>query len=546
MSHKVTFNVADSEANVLGCDVLLDEFTTAEFETGTLTGVEAYGDVLVLEDETNRIYHLGHEVIAFEAGINTPTWSKESDHLYLSEGGRTRTEVTIVTESAIDLTDVNTITVDWTSYGYNSSNNETRVLVITDKAHGYGSAVAQLSYTGIFSRRENELDVSGLSGNYYLAFSKRKDVSWGSACEGNLYKLYLDDVSFSTFGNRVSPATDVGAYGATGPDLKIKWTETVPDVTTLTIETGTSDSDATPPSTWHEQSNGESITNLPADLTDKYLWYKATLQTTDDSVLPTLEWVCIYDANDNPLAAVRVDFNGEVKAVPASGTVEFLAVDPGTDIPYTVYIFGLGHTKIAYDEVSGTVTVVDTDETENVTFQIVTARITQSYIEVARTALPAARVTQSYIEVALGEDLAALPAARVTQFYIEAASPHWEYDLATESLRFIPELSAPLFGLDLSVEALSMRLSPQLSEAPLYMAYELTAHESRLLSRLSEARINTQGLCIFYTFTGHLCISEQLEAKQAVLADITEDLGIYDSLEVYEPFDYTLEVVWRT
>ena len=272
------------------------------------------------------------------------------------------------------------------------------------------------------------------------------------------------------------------------------------------------------PHEWEYRTPAQLLSNLPSPLTGKELWAQ-----------PVLDWFVAYDNNANPYAAVRVDFNGEIKAVPASGTVEFENVDPAADIPYTVYILELNHPNISYDDLSGTVTVVDADVTENVTYGIVSAR-----------------VTQFYIEVALGEDLLALPAARVTQFYMEVTSPHWEYDLTAGSLRLTPELSAPLFGLDLSVEALSMRLSPQLSEAPLYVAYVLTAHGSRLLSRLSEARINTQGLCIFYTFTGHLCILEQLEAKQAILADMTEDLGVYDSLEVYEPINYKLEVVWRT
>ena len=40
MPYNVTFDIADSKSNVLGCNALLDEFTTAEFGTGTLTDVE--------------------------------------------------------------------------------------------------------------------------------------------------------------------------------------------------------------------------------------------------------------------------------------------------------------------------------------------------------------------------------------------------------------------------------------------------------------------------------------------------------------------------
>ena len=38
MSHKVTFNVADDKANVLGCDAVVDEFGN-ELSTGNLVNV---------------------------------------------------------------------------------------------------------------------------------------------------------------------------------------------------------------------------------------------------------------------------------------------------------------------------------------------------------------------------------------------------------------------------------------------------------------------------------------------------------------------------
>ena len=48
MSYTVTFDIKDDKSNVLGCDAVLDEFTTAEFETGTLTDVEADSNTLKL------------------------------------------------------------------------------------------------------------------------------------------------------------------------------------------------------------------------------------------------------------------------------------------------------------------------------------------------------------------------------------------------------------------------------------------------------------------------------------------------------------------
>jgi hypothetical protein len=323
---------------------------------------------------------------------------------------------------------------------------------------------------------------------------------------------------------RTSLATSLGHYGSTNPDLKIKWKS----FGSCTVETGISDSDSVDPSTWYEQTNGASITDLPADLTGKYLYTRIVLGSAS-----SLEWLVVYDNADDPYAAVRIDFNGEIKAVPSTGTVDFENVDPAADIPYTVYVLGLndpgpyGYENIWPDGFDDTVTVVDADVTENVTLVI-----------------PAARVTQFYMEVAIGEDLLALPAARVTYFYIEVASPHWEYDITSNSMRIGPKLSAPLFGLDLPVEALSMRIGPVLPEAPLYVAYVLDAEGLRLLQRISEARINTQGLCIFYSFVGELCILETVETKHSINEELELDEGIYVETSVYEPFIMQAEVVW--
>jgi len=381
VSHKVTFNIADSNANVLGCDAVVDEFTTAEFEQGVLDDVEAIFNTLITTDLTPRYYYLGNEPVEWVEGINNPTWSKEDDHIYLSEGNSTRTEKTVVTAVAVNLTDIDTLYIDWQSDGYANNNNETRLRVQTGQTSGH---VTGLYFRNVFSRRENSLDVSGLSGNYYLVFSKRKNTSIGSACTGRMYGLRAD-FNYASSGNRISPPTSLDSYGATSPDLKIKWKADVPSGATVTVGTAITDSDSVLPDEgdWAVQTNGSSIDNLPADLTGMYLRTRIKMTATETS--PFLEWLVVYDNADDPYAAVRIDFNDEIKAVPATGTVEFENVDPAADISYTVYILGLNHPNISYDDLSGTVTVVDADVTENVTYDIVSARVTQFYMEVAWT-----------------------------------------------------------------------------------------------------------------------------------------------------------------
>lgn len=191
-------------------------------------------------------------------------------------------------------------------------------------------------------------------------------ASWVTASE-TIMELFE---GFSATGNIVSGSASVSAYTTTEPDLKIAWQSTEPTDTSITIETGTSDSDATPPATWYGQTSGASITDLPADLTGKYLWYKATLETTDTDATPELEWVVIWDDADSPDAAVRVECDGEVSAaVPDTGTVDFTVLANDTHA-YTAYLLPLGAEYTTTSE-SDSVTVVESNVTETVVFTLV-------------------------------------------------------------------------------------------------------------------------------------------------------------------------------
>jgi hypothetical protein len=468
MSYTVTFDVKDDKSNVLGCDALLDEFTTAEFETGTLTDVEAAANELSLENSLPPQDFTDYDTTG-------SGFSVSADTITLSNFETRNQTAYVVDDFGVDYFDYNFeiyFDVNWTasdSWAYCS------ICVLSNTLGSYQDTVDASGYAlGLRIRTDgsgnrqyilyevdggvHSQDYSTLAlGHYYFKFTRtathaylyiysdstRETLSDTLSLELTNYKSYrylyglqsTDNTTnshqisatinnlcslYPSSGNRVSEATDVGSFGSGSHDLTIKWQATTPADTTLKIETGTSDSDSTPPSTWYEQSNGESISDLPADLTGKYLWYKATLSTTDDTVAPELEWICIYDADDSPYAAVRVDFNDEIKEVDSSGTVDFTAVDVGNDQPYTAYILPLETPYWGEDFTEeGTVDVVDANVTEYITAAIPAARVTQQYIEVAAIPEPPnARVTQQYIEVAA---IPAPPSARVTQQYIEVA-----------------------------------------------------------------------------------------------------------------------------
>ena len=184
---------------------------------------------------------------------------------------------------------------------------------------------------------------------------------------------------FEGSGNRISPPTNLNAYGITEPDLRIKWREVIPAGATLTVETAITDSDTVNPSEgdWAAQTSGELISNLPADLTGKYLYTRVKM-TSVGIVTPELEWLVVWDddGSNAPYAAARIDFNSEIQAVPASGEAVFSGVAAAADQPYSVYVTQLNTPHNYSYETAGTVTVVDQNVTENVAVGIYRVRVT--------------------------------------------------------------------------------------------------------------------------------------------------------------------------
>lgn len=426
--YTVTFTTKDSADNLLGCDALLDEFTTAEFGTGTLTDVDADSKALILSRDTSPSSAISTKVkFVFKTLIGSTNVSVAEFEVKDSvEGSDLCSGGTATSRSSIGAGYVASKAVDddnatmW---------NEAFIADSSWWAYEFTSAVDLLEYT--IRARSSYLNDSPTSWDIYIWDSDEDDWiflgSESTSADWTASEIRTFDFptvfGYKTSGNKISSAVSVGSYGTSAPGLKIKWDATIPADTTLTIETGISDSNSTPPPTWYEQTNGSSITNLPADLTGKYLYYKASLATTDNAVSPKLNWLVIYDGDDSPTAAARVDFNGEIKSVPSTGSVTFTSVEAGTDLPYTVYALALDWVdkfeKIHPDGSADTVTVADADVTETVNVVIPNALVTQQYIEAAvASETRNARVTQQYVEAAV---LPEVWNAVVTQQYIEAA-----------------------------------------------------------------------------------------------------------------------------
>ena len=103
-------------------------------------------------------------------------------------------------------------------------------------------------------------------------------------------------------GSRTSLPLDLSGLGQAVSSY-IEWDATIPEDTTLTVETGISEDAETEPATWDEATSGQPIPSISAndDLTGKYLWVRQTLETEDETVTPTLHSLTVTVEGDTAI-----------------------------------------------------------------------------------------------------------------------------------------------------------------------------------------------------------------------------------------------------
>lgn len=125
----------------------------------------------------NNYYNEGLEYADWVPGYSIAvggSLSKEIDHLYLyASNAAARVERTWVTDNAINLTNVGTLEIEWANEGVSFSANITRFIVSVDKMGDYEVLTKSINKTGPFARTTDTLDVSDLTGNYYLRIHAR-------------------------------------------------------------------------------------------------------------------------------------------------------------------------------------------------------------------------------------------------------------------------------------------------------------------------------------------------------------------------------------
>lgn len=165
---KVTTHLADVATETVQGHVKVDG-TTIRIKNGIISAMVNTDTYYSEGDEGSNITGGWVNGYVVRDGVTT----KNVDHLYLraTNGGSTSlgAEIACVTNVQIDLSNIRTLRINWENIGMVASGLSSDINVSTNKA---GSAIdrnAGLTVTnGAFTRRSDFVDVSALSGLYYV------------------------------------------------------------------------------------------------------------------------------------------------------------------------------------------------------------------------------------------------------------------------------------------------------------------------------------------------------------------------------------------
>jgi hypothetical protein len=122
-----------------------------------------------------------------------------TDSMYLNaDQVRGTAERTFVTDNPVDLTCINTIAIDWENIGFNGENNRSYLVVSASSKFGrYNNNDKYLERIRPFTRRIDTLDVSTLTGTYYIRVHALDD-GWDGRSTINVYSIELIESNFTS------------------------------------------------------------------------------------------------------------------------------------------------------------------------------------------------------------------------------------------------------------------------------------------------------------------------------------------------------------
>jgi len=155
-------------------------FTVTPSNVGNYTAIvggfsEAFS-VGEVEIEPEYLYFEGQELVSWVQGSRSSVstggfvnLAKESNNLFIeARDSRRAVHGTWVTNALIDLTQWNKLAIDWAGVGEDGNDCKYALIISTEKMSGPSIADRSLRATRRFSRRTRDIDVSDLTGLYYI------------------------------------------------------------------------------------------------------------------------------------------------------------------------------------------------------------------------------------------------------------------------------------------------------------------------------------------------------------------------------------------
>jgi hypothetical protein len=132
--------------------------------------------LLLLGKKVFKYYTSGYENVLWVDGYKTGSGdrSKEADHLYLKSYGQAGiVQIQYVTGITVNLNNIKTLFIDWENVGSSSNNQNAHLIVSTTQSASTAIFDARVSIDNVFPRTITSLDVSALSGQYYIRVAAR-------------------------------------------------------------------------------------------------------------------------------------------------------------------------------------------------------------------------------------------------------------------------------------------------------------------------------------------------------------------------------------
>jgi hypothetical protein len=104
-----------------------------------------------------------------------------------------RSEITWVTDKAINLTPYSLLKIRWRNTGSTTSTNVSRLCVSTNKTGDSTTFDARINKTNTFNEIEESLNISALNGNYFIRVHSRDDaINASITCNVFVYEIKLE------------------------------------------------------------------------------------------------------------------------------------------------------------------------------------------------------------------------------------------------------------------------------------------------------------------------------------------------------------------